>query len=705
MNKNFVQQQADDDDDFVSDAPKQQAAPKQQPPMKRNPEFHTRRKMESVKMPNNKSIGFMSIKSRQCPAKLFNVVKTLSDAQKKDLNRRRKVRELEIDNKTALQITRRSVHDIFGFPMGNIKVEDITRADIRNNITREWRRQYPIAPKGEIQRVFLGALVKQIKKEREGGRMFKMNLLVLLMTLLAEGITNGTSNQNILPCLNNIEDISNMDWCGYLLKCLRKSKLNWKQENKRSWLDVQEVIYVINVTISNINAEKEELDAGGFGTKEFSSPVEQIQKPDASQTDNEDEIGNGDRRGAQPDNGDQFNPYGTQYLIDTIWSDHDTSTGIKEYPYNAEARKVYLESLLARSLCDYPDNEEIKRLNRLEDKEELIIQLGREKFKKKQQTNNMNENETFNKSSKEKWILTPTQTLDDLDFLSQLERDVVATLNARNEFRKRRFSDFEGIGGTRKSNRIPKLSHAHKSPYYKRQLNEEERHRNPNSTSRLFCHTGVMTAEMVKQPLGDFSLFHVFKQEMDRILKTYNEQINEFDMVFFPIILHKHFFLLCFDLKHDCYDIIDNMATGDLFKYENVPIKLKELFMEYLSSMKHPNESTMRNVWPRRLEMAWRTTNNNKDCGVFVMRHMETYDGTTLASWNPGLKPEGAGQDAQLDDLRKKYVTRLLVWKNNILKKKVLAEADIYYKLTPENKEDLNGYALERIEERLALWG
>ncbi|GJZ58913.1 ulp1 protease family, C-terminal catalytic domain-containing protein [Tanacetum coccineum] len=281
-----------------------------------------------------------------------------------------------------------------------------------------------------------------------------------------------------------------------------------------------------------------------------------------------------------------------------------------------------------------------------------------------------------------------------------------------------------GIGGTRKSNRIPKLSHAHKSPYYKRQvsiedklhhleikvsscifaasgepnefifetnkglevyraifeslrpkceihagiidlwsrkLNEEERHRNPNSPSRLFCHTGVLTAKMVKQPLGDFSLFHVFKQEMDRILKTYNEQINEFDMVFFLIILHKHFFLLCFDLKHDCYGIIDNMATGDLFKYENVPIKLKELFMEYLSSMKHPNESTMRNVWPRRLEMAWRTTNNNKDCSVFVMRHMETYDGTILASWNPGLKPEGAGQDAQLDDLRKKYVTRLLV--------------------------------------------
>ncbi|PWA59002.1 ulp1 protease family, C-terminal catalytic domain-containing protein [Artemisia annua] len=520
---------------------------------------------------------------------------------------------------------------------------------------------------------------------------------------------------------------------------------------------------------------------------------------DASQTDGEDEVGNDDGHGAQPDNGDQFNPYGTQYLLDTIWSEPDLSPGIKEYPYNDQeyiyeikaqkqlqkAAKVYLKSLLARSLRDYPDNEEIQLLNRLEDEEDFIIQLGKEQLKNKPRTSNMCEDETLNEASKEKWDLTPTQMLDDVDLLSQLERDAIATINARNESKKRRMDDFEApsfdlgfsplksqkregktnnlldatmvvdapkpiamempkqeCGETRKSHRIQKLSHAVKSPYYKRKvsiedklnnlekkvsscifaairepnefifetkeglevyraifeslkpkceihagiidlwaskLNEEERHRNPNSTSRLFCHTGVLTTEMVNQPLNDFSMFHVFKQEMDRILKTINAKINEFDMVFFPIILHTHFFLLCFDLKHDCYDIIDNIATGDLFKYENVPIKLKQMFMEYLSNMKHPNASTMKRVWPRRLEIAWRTANNNKDCGVFVMRHMETYDGTSLASWNPGLKPEGDGQDAQLDDLRKK--------------------------LQPEKKTKLNGDALERIEERLALWG
>ncbi|GJV73334.1 hypothetical protein Tco_1493329 [Tanacetum coccineum] len=398
LNKNFVQQLADDDDDFVLDAPKQQAAPKKHQPMTRKQDIHTGRKMESKDV---REMGFASILKLDIVVNPLKLGYWVVDRLNMDSLC------LEIDNETSLQITRQSVHDIFGFLMGNIKVEDITRPDIRNNITREWRGQYPPAPKGEIQRVYLGALVKQINKEQEGGRMFKMNLLVLMMTLLSKGITNGTANQNILPCLNNIEDVLNMDWCGYLLKCLRKSKLNWKRENERSWYigpllflilfyldstrslapNVEKVKPAIKFWTNEIlkKVEKEVLDVGGFGTKGFSRPVEQIQK-------------------------------------------------------------------------------------------------------------------------------------------------------------------------------------------------------------------------------------------------------------------------------------LDNMATGDLFKYENAPIKLKEMFTEYLSGMKHPKASTMTHT-------------------------------------------EGAGQDAQLDDLWKKYVTRLLVWKNNILKEKVLIEADIYDKLTPEIKTDLNGYALERIKERLALWG
>lgn len=35
-----------------------------------------------------------------------------------------------------------------------------------------------------------------------------------------------------------------------------------------------------------------------------------------------------------------------------------------------------------------------------------------------------------------------------------------------------------------------------------------------------------------------------------------------------------------------------------------------------------------------RLEMPWRTKSNNVDCGIFAMRHMETYCGNKLRGWN-----------------------------------------------------------------------
>lgn len=44
---------------------------------------------------------------------------------------------------------------------------------------------------------------------------------------------------------------------------------------------------------------------------------------------------------------------------------------------------------------------------------------------------------------------------------------------------------------------------------------------------------------------------------------------------------------------------------------------------------------------PVRLSMSWRTENNSCDCGVFCMRHMETYFGEEVFEWQCGLDDEG----------------------------------------------------------------
>ncbi|GKA54400.1 hypothetical protein Tco_0753349 [Tanacetum coccineum] len=135
---------------------------------------------------------------------------------------------------------------------------------------------------------------------------------------------------------------------------------------------------------------------------------------------------------------------------------------------------------------------------------------------------------------------------------------------------------------------------------WSRKLNEEERHKNPNSISRLFCNTGVLTAKMVKQPLGDFSLFNVFKQEMDRILKTYNEQINEFDML---VKTNPNYYVernvYRIFVKHEAPECINDDAY----------------------------------IWKKR---------NDGTLTCFI--------GTRV------LKPMGAGHDAQLEDLRNRVI-------------------------------------------------
>ena len=97
---------------------------------------------------------------------------------------------------------------------------------------------------------------------------------------------------------------------------------------------------------------------------------------------------------------------------------------------------MYLKSLLARSLRYYPDNEEIQQLNRLEDEEDRIIEMGKEQLKDKCKTNKMRENAACNEASNKFWELTPTQMLDDPDVLSQLERDAIATINERRDSKK-----------------------------------------------------------------------------------------------------------------------------------------------------------------------------------------------------------------------------------------------------------------------------
>nr|GEW73316.1 ulp1 protease family, C-terminal catalytic domain-containing protein [Tanacetum cinerariifolium] len=84
--------------------------------------------------------------------------------------------------------------------------------------------------------------------------------------------------------------------------------------------------------------------------------------------------------------------------------------------------------------------------------------------------------------------------------------------------------------------------------------------------------------------------------------------------------------------------------------------KLKRKFLEHLALVEHPNFYQLKKKVCERLEISWRTQNNYTDCGILMMRHMETYLGSARKNWKCELKIEGPEQHNQINELRKKYI-------------------------------------------------
>ncbi|KAI3744508.1 hypothetical protein L1987_57591 [Smallanthus sonchifolius] len=89
-----------------------------------------------------------------------------------------------------------------------------------------------------------------------------------------------------------------------------------------------------------------------------------------------------------------------------------------------------------------------------------------------------------------------------------------------------------------------------------------------------------------------------------------------------------------------------------------------------------------------RVEMPWRMLHNKVDCGIFAMRHMETFIGST--TWQCGFDPEKEleKQTRQITELRYKYVSMILLLDLNNFKDQLLEYAKEFSKSMEGRKED-----------------
>ncbi|WOH15124.1 hypothetical protein DCAR_0934661 [Daucus carota subsp. sativus] len=112
--------------------------------------------------------------------------------------------------------------------------------------------------------------------------------------------------------------------------------------------------------------------------------------------------------------------------------------------------------------------------------------------------------------------------------------------------------------------------------------------------------------------------------------------------VFFPICAFEHFYLIFYNIKNAAYEIIDNIdrEIDAQICYGDKPRILHYHFTDYLESKGLINISRrLRRLTPTFTKMTWQTTRNSIDCGIFLMRHMESYMGDAR-TWTTDLNEE-----------------------------------------------------------------
>ncbi|KAJ9556806.1 hypothetical protein OSB04_011420 [Centaurea solstitialis] len=128
-----------------------------------------------------------------------------------------------------LEITKDTVKQILGFPTGEIDISQ--KKTSTGEMFRYWRSQFPQSKK----EIHASLIVEHMKQQTDGGVMFKLNFFVLVATCLCEAMKAGTVNQRLLHCIENEDDIDNLDWCALVIDSLKRSKNNWDRTDPGSY--------------------------------------------------------------------------------------------------------------------------------------------------------------------------------------------------------------------------------------------------------------------------------------------------------------------------------------------------------------------------------------------------------------------------------------------------------------------------------------
>ncbi|GJQ94810.1 hypothetical protein Tco_0005949 [Tanacetum coccineum] len=125
-------------------------------------------------------------------------------------------------------ITPKTVKEVLGLPMGRRKLEREGQREYNDPFLEEWKDQFK-----NINKLTIKALSDLIIDTKNTDYMFRMNILTLIANTLGSCENNSCLKFTVLRNVFEGDDVSDIDWCSYIIECASVSKVDWSKTKKK----------------------------------------------------------------------------------------------------------------------------------------------------------------------------------------------------------------------------------------------------------------------------------------------------------------------------------------------------------------------------------------------------------------------------------------------------------------------------------------
>ncbi|PWA80134.1 hypothetical protein CTI12_AA197920 [Artemisia annua] len=233
-------------------------------------------------------------------------------------------------------------------------------------------------------------------------------------------------------------------------------------------------------------------------------------------------------------------------------------------------------------------------------------------------------------------------------------------------------------------------------------LNEEEKRKIKKEKRRYYLPLGATLPEIEKKEKNLHAQIRVLRNIMDEDETSF--RLRDVKLVFFPIMAHAHYYVIVFDLEKGNAVILDNSISDADYdgKYKDIFVFVKEMLIHYLYVTKHPSLNKFKEAQPKIPRMKWKTKKNKIDCGLYMMMHMEMFEGEIGLKWKTNIVDENNRHYADMiKTMRMRYAAKILLHDVNKEREK-MSEFAIKFGEQYNDKEKQKKMVEKAIEKKAA---